>query len=99
MFISYWDEFLHSQGAETFVPNWESELQNVSTYYLSNDDTQDEEQQLQTGDYEDWMLLSNLHSSNMASNDGEDENAQTGIEYWSTNTTHYSPEQIGDMPQ
>ena len=99
VFISYWDEFLHSQDAETFVPNWESELQNVSTYYLSNDDTQDEGQQLQTGDYEDWMLLSNLHSSYMANNDGEDENAQTGIEYWSTNTTHYSPEQIGDMPQ
>ena len=97
VFISHWDQFLQTDQAESLVPNWSQELNNVSAYYEDLSDSATKAYQcVNSGEREQWMFLAELNLSSQ--NNSNKTNLNIPNDYWQTDSKHFTDEEIGNMP-
>ena len=90
--INAWHEFLTLPYAQKHVPNWTEKMQNVlDNIELSIDELTEHEHLAQ----EEWMMLSQFHTSVTNSNA---ENPNSMNYNWQLDSTKYSEQDRGEMP-
>ena len=90
--INTWHEFLTLPYAQKHVPNWTEKMQNVlDNIELSIDELTEHEHLAQ----EEWMMLSQFHTSVTNSNA---ENPNSMNYNWQLDSTKYSEQDRGEMP-
>ena len=91
-FINAWHEFLTLPYAQQHAPNWTEKMQNVlDNIELSIDELTEHEHLTQ----EEWMMLSQFHTSVTNSNA---ENRNSTNYNWQLDSTKYSEQDRGEMP-
>ncbi|XP_065061670.1 LOW QUALITY PROTEIN: uncharacterized protein LOC135688681 [Rhopilema esculentum] len=98
VFVTHWNNFLHTPNIHCYVPEWNRELTNICTYFQNSDDDEQFHENNEAAEPEEWMLLSNHHSSTEASSQYFSVNSETDFEYWQQGQKSYSQEEIGNMP-
>ena len=63
VFVTHWNNFLHEPNINQYVPQWNTELANISTYYVNLGETGQVDESSEAAEPEEWMLLSNRHMS------------------------------------
>ena len=94
-YIEQWHSFLETPKAKQVVPNWVQQI-NLISEYVNEIIDRDDFPEIDTGEREEWMILTDLKFQCDAEIIDKDIHNET--EHYLDDRSKYTLEQIGDMP-